>query len=47
MFFIYIFNRVSNKRRAPRREPKWKSNKLSLIETRKSIDIQSDNDYEE
>jgi hypothetical protein len=26
---------------------KWKSNYLSLIETRKSIDIQSDNDYEE
>ena len=26
---------------------KWKINQLTLIETRKSIDIQSDNDYEE
>ncbi len=25
----------------------WKRNKLTLIETRKSRDIQSDNDYEE
>ncbi len=26
---------------------KWKSNQLTLIETWKSRDIQSDNDYEE